>query len=1033
MNSRAFWEQYFEDDWGVNDGPLQSRHFMLQLLAHLPLPELQWLIEPDRSILDWGCATGEGTAVLARLLPNSQVTGLDFAKHAIDEASQRHPEAKFVWTSEGEIPDDFDVVVTSNCLEHFEDPLAVATDHVRHCRSLYIILVPYKEHPLHDQHFAQFRDESFPDAIGGFSRLAVVPFSVNNEHWPGWQVLAIYGSDFYLEGRTRPENLPPYLSATAASLSELTLLTYDVAGLTATLRSSKHSNAELRSSLEATEGRLETTADALAATRTELSDERYAREALASELREINGAHDDQVQRLDSEIASLADQLGRSTQLLVQEETRILRPLLRRALHTGRAVGRRLPAEWQDTVRAYLAPAARRLAPNSAQAMVYQIARQRRSGPPRPVSTTVSPSRTELDARCAEAFWHPSADAQSQLTFVIFPVIDWHFRFQRPQQLARALGKRGHRVFYISPDFLLSKDDKPFEVLESPARNVHLCRLACSPPHPRLYETLLSPEQIDEVATNLFALEAYCAGAPIIRVVQHPFWTQLMRQWDDGFLIYDMMDDHSGFLGNGGWLPQQEQELLSAADLVTVAADMLATKARDSKACIIIKNAADRDHFVTVRLRPSGEVPVRVGYYGAISHWFDSALVSESAKAHPEWEFELVGSTFRADLRDLGSLPNVLMRGEQPYDAIRGYLSNWDVGMIPFKLLPLTLATNPVKVYEYLSAGRPVVATALPELTQAPLSEWVRVASGPVEFTAALEAAVVEARDPELARQRSYAVRDESWDDRAERLESGIAARLPKVSVVVVCYGQLELTKLCIQSLLGMTSYPDWELVAVDNASPDGSAQWLEQAGREWERVRVVLNSANLGFPGGVNSGVRAASGEYIVILNNDTQVSPGWLGRLVRHLRENDDLGLVGAVTNAIGNEAAIEIKYKDGMEMIGASRRYVAGHFRSLMPVQNVAFFAVAFRRDTWERVGELDERFGLGFFEDDDYCRRVSESGLKIAVAEDVFVHHELSASFDLLGSGRKQAQFEDSRRVFEEKWGAWTPHKYRNEFK
>ena len=401
MNSRAFWEQYFEDDWGVNDGPLQSRHFMLQLLAHLPLPELQWLIEPDRSILDWGCATGEGTAVLARLLPNSQVTGLDFAKHAIDEASQRHPEAKFVWTSEGEIPDDFDVVVTSNCLEHFEDPLAVATDHVRHCRSLYIILVPYKEHPLHDQHFAQFRDESFPDAIGGFSRLAVVPFSVNNEHWPGWQVLAIYGSDSYLEGRTRPEDLPPYLSATAASLSELTLLTYDVAGLTATLRSSKHSNAELRSSLEATEGRLETTADALAATRTELSDERYAREALASELREINGAHDDQVQRLDSEIASLADQLGRSTQMLVQEETRILRPPLRRALHTGRAVVAASPRNGR-TRCVPTWPAARRLAPNSAKPWSTRSA-ERRSGPPRPVSTTVSPSRTELDARCAEA------------------------------------------------------------------------------------------------------------------------------------------------------------------------------------------------------------------------------------------------------------------------------------------------------------------------------------------------------------------------------------------------------------------------------------------------------------------------------------------------------------------------------------------------------------------------------------------------------------------------------------------------------
>ncbi len=81
-------------------------------------------------------------------------------------------------------------------------------------------------------------------------------------------------------------------------------------------------------------------------------------------------------------------------------------------------------------------------------------------------------------------------------------------------------------------------------------------------PAPSFVRDAISPEQIDEVATNLLALEAYCAGAPIIRVVQHPFWTQLMRQWDDGFLIYDMMDDHSGFLGNGAWLPEQNKSCL---------------------------------------------------------------------------------------------------------------------------------------------------------------------------------------------------------------------------------------------------------------------------------------------------------------------------------------------------------------------------------------------------------------------------------------------------------------------------------------
>ena len=137
------------------------------------------------------------------------------------------------------------------------------------------------------------------------------------------------------------------------------------------------------------------------------------------------------------------------------------------------------------------------------------------------------------------------------------------------------------------------------------------------------------------MATNLLALEAYCAGAPIIRVVQHPFWTQLMRQWDDGFLIYDMMDDHSGFLGNGAWLPEQEQELLRqqiwSRSRPICWRPRLGTLRRASLSKM-------RPIVTTSSLLPYDAPvmsPVRMGYYGAISHWFDSALVSESAKAHP--------------------------------------------------------------------------------------------------------------------------------------------------------------------------------------------------------------------------------------------------------------------------------------------------------------------------------------------------------------------------------------------------------------
>ena len=78
---------------------------------------------------------------------------------------------------------------------------------------------------------------------------------------------------------------------------------------------------------------------------------------------------------------------------------------------------------------------------------------------------------------------------------------------------------------------------------------------------------------------------------------------------------------------------------------------------------------------------------------------------------------------------------------------------------------------------------------------------------------------------------------------------------------------------------------------------------------------------------------------------------------------------------------------------------------------------------------RVGLLDERFGLGYFEDDDYCRRVEAAGHRIACAEDVFVHHRMGASFSQLDAERKHDLVERNRRLYEEKWGTWKPHEYR----
>jgi GT2 family glycosyltransferase len=96
---------------------------------------------------------------------------------------------------------------------------------------------------------------------------------------------------------------------------------------------------------------------------------------------------------------------------------------------------------------------------------------------------------------------------------------------------------------------------------------------------------------------------------------------------------------------------------------------------------------------------------------------------------------------------------------------------------------------------------------------------------------------------------------------------------------------------------------------------------------------------------------------------------------------------------------------------------------------PLRIAAFFCVMLPREVYESIGGLDEQFVPGFFEDDDYCLRLGQAGYRIACAEDVFVYHELSASFDQLALAKRAAIFERNKALFEAKWGPWIPHQYR----
>ncbi|MBJ6889040.1 glycosyltransferase family 2 protein, partial [Vibrio cholerae] len=150
----------------------------------------------------------------------------------------------------------------------------------------------------------------------------------------------------------------------------------------------------------------------------------------------------------------------------------------------------------------------------------------------------------------------------------------------------------------------------------------------------------------------------------------------------------------------------------------------------------------------------------------------------------------------------------------------------------------------------------------------------------------------------------------------------------------------------------------------------------------------------------GNNVGLEKATGDILVVLNNDTYVGPYWLEGLVGALEKNPELGIVGPVTNNIGNEAKINISYGNWVQLNNSAINYIVENRNKLYPVECLAFFCVAIPRSVYESVGPISEDYGLGFFEDDDYCKAVEKAGFKIAVVEDSFVHHHLSASFNKL---------------------------------
>jgi polysaccharide pyruvyl transferase CsaB len=335
-----------------------------------------------------------------------------------------------------------------------------------------------------------------------------------------------------------------------------------------------------------------------------------------------------------------------------------------------------------------------------------------------------------------------SRDARGIIVYP--PTVDWGFMFQRPQQLARALARAGYLYFYCTDNTRVDK----VQGFQQVAENLYVCHVP--------WQTFCSLKR------------------PVVLVSWAAHWP-LVQAMKDAIVVYDCLDD----LEVGGGYVSEHENLLQRADIVLATSAALVEHIRPKRPDVVFcPNAADYDFFAGARregLLPSDLEPIVqagkpiAGYHGALAKWFDYRLLAAVAELMPHFNFVLLGVDYDGTLGRSGvlDLPNVRWLGLKPYEQLPDYLRWFNVGVIPFQVNNITVATSPIKLWEYLAAGKPVVASDLP-MCRGLDGVWVARSAG--EFAQAIDLALAAANEDGFLAKIDAVARANTWEARGQQI-----------------------------------------------------------------------------------------------------------------------------------------------------------------------------------------------------------------------------------------------------------------------
>lgn len=334
-------------------------------------------------------------------------------------------------------------------------------------------------------------------------------------------------------------------------------------------------------------------------------------------------------------------------------------------------------------------------------------------------------------------------------TIIYPPLVSWHDDiFQRPHQLLKEFARQGDQAIFAN----MNPDGKGIHWFAEP----NLCISN------DLLSTLCDPK-----------MKKTLNNSEVVLWINQPERMRYRVIVDPDIIVYDYIDEYVEEFAH--WQAGLD-ECLEQADVIVTTSDRIfeQTRARFADKTVLIRNGADVKHFRTVTLEIPEDLAVIkekhdliVGFHGSLFSWIDYDLIKDMALLRPEWAFVFVGPEYYWE-EVCKNVPNIYFLGPKLYKELPAYVQQFDVGIIPFQVRDMTHSANPIKMYEYLAAGVPVVATPIQECFN--LFPLIRIGRKPLEFVKQIEAAHMAKSSEQAA---YYKIAEEnSWENRVAVMHS---------------------------------------------------------------------------------------------------------------------------------------------------------------------------------------------------------------------------------------------------------------------